>query len=83
MMERKLHHDSQCESLTGPPENYQNKDCGPSRESAVTLLARRVKEVESYLDGLKHLHLIAKKLEPNSPAEEVLYDAFCHHHRRL
>lgn len=56
--------------------NENIEPCDPGkvyRESAVTLLERRVTELQSRLNGLQHLLHIAKRLENGSDAEHALW----------
>jgi hypothetical protein len=47
---------------------------GPCRETAQTMLARKISELRRRADGLEALQKALDAMEPGSPAEEALWD---------
>lgn len=54
-----------------------NNYSGPCRETAKTLLERKIADKRRELAGLESLLKIADKLENGSPAEETLWSMLC------
>lgn len=53
------------------------RDGAPCRELAKTMLASRVRDLETKLAGAKHLLKIVENLEDGSPAEVLIWTLLC------